>query len=209
MRAAKVPKQSDDRDKVRVLFGQFAKRHLSTLRSGKTVQQQFDLHILPKWGDREIHGITKREVLDLLDGLVDAARATTANRIRAYLSRFFNWCASRDVIELPPTLSVKAPAKEKSRDRVLSDDEIRWLWQACDAAGFPWGPLAKVLLLTGQRLNEVAQMTDAEIAGQDWHLASSRTKNGRAHAVPLSEAAMAALDRIERLADEQGRVPSS
>ena len=206
VRAAKAPKVADDRDNVRVLFGQFAKRHLSTLKSGKTVQQQFDLHILPRWGDRDIKTITKRDVVDLLDDLIDAGKATTANRIRAYLSKFFGWCAGRDVIEVPPTLNVKAPAKEKSRERVLSDDEIRWLWQACEATAFPWGPLGRVLLLTGQRLNEAAQMTDAEISGQGWHMASSRTKNGRAHDVPLSEAVRGVLDGIERVTDEKGRV---
>lgn len=72
-------------------------------------------------------------MVDLLDDLIDAGKATTANRIRAYLSKFFGWCSGRDVIEVPPTLNVKAPAKEKSRERFLIDDEIRWLWQACEA----------------------------------------------------------------------------
>lgn len=205
-RALKAPKLSDDRDKVRVLFGQFAKRHLSTLKSGKTVQQQFELHILPKWGERDIQTIAKRDVIDLLDDLMDQGKATTANRIRAYLSKFFGWCASRDVIEIPPTINVKAPAKEKSRERILSDDEIRWLWAACDAEAFPWGPLGKMLLLTGQRLNEVAQMTEAEIKDDLWHMTSDRTKNGRAHDVPLSKAARVVLDGVVRVADEKGRV---
>ncbi|MCZ2500907.1 site-specific integrase, partial [Xylophilus sp. Kf1] len=85
-----------------------------------------------------------------------------------------------------PALGVKPVAKEASRDRVLTDEEIRWFWQACEAEGFPWGPLGKALLLTGQRLNEVAQITKGEIKGDTWHLTASRTKNARAHDVPLS-----------------------
>lgn len=206
VKAAKAPKEPDDRNSIRALVEQFDKRHLKGLKSGVAVRRQFDQHILPTWGDRDVATITKRDVLDLLDGIVDAGKATTANRIRAYLSKFFNWCASRDIIEVPPTLNVKAPAKEKVRDRVLTDDEVRWLWLACEAEGFPWGPFGKMLLLTGQRLNEVAQMTDAEIRDGAWHLASIRTKNGRAHVVPLSETVAGILKAIPRVPDEDGVV---
>lgn len=206
LRAAKAPREADARDMVSALVGQYDKRHLSGLRSGTDVRRAFDLYVIPKWGDRPIRSITRRDVLDLLDGLVDDGKATTANRVRAYLSGFFNWCAAREVIEVPPTLNIKAPAKENARDRVLTDDEIRWLWAATEAEPFPWGPFARMLLLTGQRLNEVAQMTDAELRGDLWHLPADRTKNGRAHVVPLSAAAKAVLDGIARNTDEEGKV---
>ncbi len=206
VKAAKAPKPESDRDKVKALIDQFDRRHLSTIKSGKTVRQQLYLHVIPKWGERDINTITRRDVVDLLDGLVDAGTPTAANRMRAYLSKFFGWCADRDVIEVPPTLKVKAPVKERSRERVLSDDEIRWFWAACEATGYPWGPLGKALLLTGQRLGEVTAMSDAEIHGDTWHLASTRTKNGRAHDVPLSPALRAVLDGITRVADDKGKV---
>jgi integrase len=123
----------------------------------------------------------------------------TANRVRAYLNTFLNWCVERDVIDASPAQGVKPVAKEKSRDRVLSDDETRWFWKACDDLGFPWGPLGQTLLLTGQRLGEVAGMTDAEISGDTWQMAPARTKNGRAHAVPLSGAVSAVLGAVERV----------
>ncbi|NPD15776.1 integrase arm-type DNA-binding domain-containing protein [Xinfangfangia sp. D13-10-4-6] len=206
VKAAKAPKEADDKNKVRVQIELFEKRHLRGLRSGDEVMRQFQSYIIPVWGEREIQTITKRDVLDLLDGITDQGKATTANRIRAYLSKFFNWCADRDVIEVPPTLSVKAPAKEKVRERVLTDDEIRWLWAACEAELFPWGPFGKMLLLTGQRRNEVAEITDAEIRAGEWHMTAERTKNGRAHVLPLSGAAAAVLEGIDRIADEAGRV---
>lgn len=204
VKAAKVPKVTDDREKIVSLIAQFDKRHLSTLKSGKTVRQQFDLHVIPKWGNRDIHTITKRDVIDLLDGLMDAGKATSANRMRAYLSKFFNWCASRDIIDVPPTLTVKAPAKEVSRDRLLHDQELRWFWVACEAVGFPWGDMGKTLLLTGQRLNEAAQMTDREIRGDVWHMTAERTKNGRAHDVPLSRAVLDVLEGVERVSGRPG-----
>lgn len=205
-KAAQREAQLTERDKVKTLIGQFAKRHLTTLRSGATVARELDRFVIKEWGDRDIHEITKRDVIDLLDGIADSGRVVTANRIRAYLNKFLNWCVERDVLPMSPATGVKPVAKETSRDRVLTDDEIRWFWQACDAEGFPWGPLGKVLLLTGQRLNEAAQMTDGEIRSKVWHLSTDRTKNARAHDVPLSEAVQSVLDAVPRIADEKGVV---
>lgn len=205
-KAPKVPKAEDNRNKVTTLIGQFAKRHLKGLKSGDVVKRELDRFVVATWGDRDIHSITKRDVIDLLDGIADSGRVVTANRIRAYLNKFLNWCVERDILPLSPATGVKPVAKETSRDRVLTDDEIRWFWQACDAEGFPWGPLGKVLLLTGQRLNEAAQMTDGEIRGKVWHLSTDRTKNARAHDVPLSDAVQAVLNAVPRVADEKGVV---
>lgn len=204
VRTAKAPKPDKDRDTVRALVALFDKRHLSKLRSGATVRRELDRHVVAKWGDRDVTTITRRDVLDLLDGIMDSGRATTSNRVRAYLGGFFNWCVERDVLAITPMTGVKRPAKEASRDRVLSDDEIRWFWQACEAEGFPWGALGKLLLLTGQRLNEAAQMTEGEIRGDVWHMSAERTKNGRAHDVPLSDAARAVLAGVDQIEGRPG-----
>lgn len=199
VRAAKIAKPDDDRDKLRVLFDLYDKRHLSTLRSGGEQKRQLARYVLPKLGDRDVKTITRRDVLDLLEEIADTGRGVTANRIRTYFQTFLNWCIERDVIEVNPTARMKPLAKEKPRDRVLSDDEIRWFWQACDAAGYPFGTLGKVLLLTGQRLNEVAQITAGEIEGSIWHLPPHRAKNGRAHDVPLSAPVLALIAEAPRL----------
>jgi integrase len=193
-----------ERDKIKTLVALYGKRHLSTLKSGATVQRELDRHVVAEWGDRDIHDIAKRDVIDLLDSIADSGRIVTANRVRAYLSKFFNWCVDRDVIEVSPAMNVKAVAKETSRDRVLSDDELRWFWAACEAEGQPWGALGKVLLLTGQRLSEVAGMTDAELHGDEWHLPADRTKNKRPHMVPITGAVREALDAIELIDGPMG-----
>ena len=193
-----------ERDKINTLVALYGKRHLSTLKSGATVQRELDRHVVAEWGDRDIQDIAKRDVIDLLDGIADSGRIVTANRVRAYLSKFFNWCVDRDVIEVSPAMNVKAVAKETSRDRVLSDDELRWFWAACEVEGQPWGALGKVLLLTGQRLSEVAGMTDAELHGDEWHLPAGRTKNKRAHDVPLSDTVQAVLGAVERIDGKPG-----
>ncbi|MDP5309137.1 tyrosine-type recombinase/integrase [Paracoccus spongiarum] len=204
VRAAKAPKPEDDRDKIKVLIGQYHKRHLASLKSGAVVRRELDRFVVAEWGERDIHSINKRDVIDLLDDIADSGRFVTANRVRAYLNKFLNWAVERDIIPMSPATGVKPVAKEPSRDRVLTDDEIRWFWTACEAEGFPWGPLGKVLLLTGQRLNEAAQITDSEIRGDLWHLSADRTKNGRVHDVPLSGAVRDVLAGVDRIAGKPG-----
>jgi integrase len=193
-------------NKVKTLIGDYAKRHLSTLRSGAEVKRRLEVEVLPFWGDRDAREITRRDVRDLLDKVADSGRLTSANRLRLYLSGFFAWLVDREVIEASPVVGVKAPAKEQKRDRVLTEDEIRWLWLACDAVGEPWGPLGKVLLLSGQRRGEVLGMTDAEITGEDWHLSAKRTKNGRPHVVRLSDPARAVLNAVTRVKGAPGYI---
>lgn len=205
-KAERIEAQLSERDFIKTLVGDYAKRHLASLKSGAVVKRELERHVVTAWGDRDIHDIAKRDVIDLLDGIADSGRVVTANRVRSYLGTFFNWAVDRDIIATSPAQGVKPVAKEKSRDRVLSDDEIRWFWRACDDLGFPWGPLGQTLLLTGQRLGEVAGMTDAEISGDTWHMEPERTKNGRAHTVPLSGAVSDVLGGVERIKGKPGLV---
>ncbi|MBI4861932.1 MAG: integrase arm-type DNA-binding domain-containing protein [Candidatus Riflebacteria bacterium] len=132
------------------------------------------------WQDRPVTEIGKRDILDLLDALIESGRTIWANRTRAYLSRFFGWCAERDIIATVPTDRIRQPAKNVSRDRTLSNDEVAEVWAALEAEGGIFGPLFKVLLLTGQRLGEVSGMRWDEIKGLDseapvWELPGERT----------------------------------
>lgn len=208
-KAATLEAHLSERDLIKTLVQQFDKRHLSGLKSGAQARQFLVRFVVKAWGERDIHTITKRDVIDMLDDIVDSGRATTANRVLAHARKFFNWAVERDILAIAPTTGVKPPAKETSRDRVLTDQEIRWFWQACDKVGQPWGPLAKVLLLTGQRLNEAAQMTDGEAEGDLWHMKADRVKNARAHDVPLSGAALAVLAGVQRVKGKAGFVFST
>ncbi|MEM9395478.1 MAG: integrase arm-type DNA-binding domain-containing protein [Pseudomonadota bacterium] len=191
-KAARLEAQLSDRNLVKTLVALYSQRHLSQLKSGAAVQRAFEHDILPVWGERKIQDISRRDVVELLDEIAASGRVTTSNRTRAYLSKFFGWCVDRDIIETSPALGVKAVAKEKSRDRVLSDNKIRWFWKACGGIGQPWGRLGQTLLLTGQRLGDV------------WHLSASRTKNGRTHDLALSDAVRAILSRMEPVKGDVG-----
>jgi integrase len=203
-KAQALEAQLAERDTVAKLVEQYAKRHLSTLKSGDHAKQFLDRFVIPAWGDRNVHDVTRRDVVDLLDGIVDSGRGMTANAVRAYTRAFFNWCVERDVLAVAPTMGVKPPVKPTRGDRVLSDDEIRWFWRACDEMGQPWGPIGKLLILTGQRRGEVVGMTTGEIKGDTWYLPAERTKNARAHVVPLSEAASAVVAAVQRVPGPRG-----
>ena len=114
-----------------------------------------------------------------------------AKRALAYLRKFFNWCAERDIISLAPTDRVPRLHPEVPRDRVLSPDELRFLVVAAGEEPSVFGDLVRVLLLTGQRRGEVAGMSLSEIKDLDgvepaWEIPGRRTKNGKSHLVPLS-----------------------
>lgn len=151
------------------------------------------------WGDRQIASIKRAEVIGLLDGIVDRGSPVMANRVLAALRKLFNWALERDLVEANPCDRVKPPAAEKSRDRVLTDDELRALWKACDGIGWPFGPMFKTLVLTGQRREEVASMAWREIDGSLWTLPRERVKTDKAHDVPLSDEAVKLLDGLPRV----------
>lgn len=197
---AKAAKKPDtDRDKLSNVIDLFMKRHASHNRRGDDVMAMFRREIMDSWGDRDIRSIAKRDVIEVLDGIVDRGSPVTANRLRAHLNTLFNWAKGRDIIEANPLDGIKPPAPEKPRNRVLTDDEIRLFWNACDGLGYPFGPIYRLLLLTGQRLREVAEMTWHEIDGDLWTLPGARSKNADEHAVPLSVEAQAVLDGLPRI----------
>jgi integrase len=112
-----------------------------------------------------------------------------------------NWAISNDLIGTNPVTGLKAPAPNVQRDRTLDDGEIRAFWLGCDQLGWPFGPLFKLLLLTAQRRDEVAEAnwSEVDLAKGLWTLPGKRTKNGKAHVVHLAPAAVEILVRLPRI----------
>jgi integrase len=143
------------------------------------------------WQDRPISQIAKRDVLDLIEEIDGRGSPGASKRALSYLRKFFNWCAERDIIAVPPTDRIRAPHPELSRDRVLSQEELRYLLPGIEAEQSVFRPLLQILLLTGQRRAEVAGMRWTELRNLEndnaiWELPADRTKNNRTHLVPLS-----------------------
>jgi integrase len=116
------------------------------------------------------------------------------------------WSASFSIGWSPKTFSwfpraqeLKHQDKLESRERVLTDEELKFFWQACDVLGYPFGYVGKLLLLTGQRLREVAGMSadELDLERRQWVIPKERAKNNKAHIVPLSDPAVAVIEELE------------
>ena len=144
------------------------------------------------WNDRPLVKITRRDVLDVLDVLVERGAEVMANRTLAYLSMLFGWALNREIIVTDPTDNIKKPGSEQSRERVLTLDELRAIWRATEPTQASRGDLftgiVRVLMLTGQRREEVGGMrwSELDLDAATWTLPVDRTKNKREHMVPLS-----------------------
>ena len=163
-----------------------------------------DVH--PRWGNRKAKHITRRDVIVLLDRIVDRGSPIMANRLLAVVRRMFAFAVDRDIIEVNPCLGVKEPGKETRRDRVLSEAEIKAFWAGLDKAGMTdQVRLAlRFLLVSAQRRGEVieAQWSEFDLPNTLWTIAAERSKNGVAHAVPLSPLAMDLLATIRAVGGE-------
>jgi integrase len=106
---------------------------------------------------------------------------------------------------------VEPPASENSRDRILTDDELRLVWNAADSEGWPFGPILKVMILTGQREGEVAGMRwrELDLEGKLWTLPARRVKNDELHTVPLPDAAVEIIKGLPHIKTSEGFVFAS
>jgi integrase len=200
--------EPSDHDLVSSQLDRFYERHVkpnNTARTAAEVMRALDKDVRSAWGERSVQDITRRDVIELLDSIVDRGKPIAANRALAYLRRFFNWLIERSVLETSPCDRVKAPASEQDRDRVLTDGELRWLWKATERLSYPFGPFVRLLLLTGQRRDEVAKARYREFPHPAlWQIPKERTKNGIAHDVPLSTAAQEVIAALPRIAGRSG-----
>jgi integrase len=152
--------------------------------------------VLAHWAGRDIRSITMEDVNIVLDDVVQGGAPIGANRTLAALKTAFAWCVRRSIVSVSPCHHVEDPSPETSRDRALSGGELAALWRAAEDVGYPYGRMAQLLLLTGQRRDEVrlAPRSEFDLPNRVWKLPGGRTKNGREHHVPLSDAAMAIVE---------------
>jgi integrase len=181
---------------------EFIERHAKpNTRDWRKTEYLLRRDVLPFWSTRSAREITRRDVIELIDRVADRGARIHANRVLAALRVLFNWALSRGVIETSPAAGIKAPGAETVRERVLSEDELREVWRAADAAPYPFGPFFKLLILTAQRRDEVASMRWSEIDETRalWVIPGERAKNRRTHEVPLSRPAIDILCSTPRL----------
>jgi integrase len=195
-------------------FGTVAEAFLAEVAAkwakGREARAVFDQHFLPTWRDLPIGEIKAADCSRAIKAIAARGKAHARN-CYSYLSSMFTWAIASGVygLESSPMGHLKPKAvigtSKVARTRVLNGEagEIARVWAAADAAGYPYGPLTKLLLLTGQRLNEVAQVQWREFklepkAKAVWTIPAARMKMDRAHVVPLCPDALGLLLSLPR-----------
>lgn len=174
---------------VAELCGEYIERHAKpNKRSWAKDEEILNRDVIPAWGKRKAADITKRDVIQRLEGIVDRGSPAMANYCFAIIRKMFNFAVERDVLPLSPCIGIKLPAQRQTRERALSETEIRTFWNNLDACAMSAeirGAL-KLILVTAQRPGEVIGMHTSEIDGDWWTIPAERAKNGKTHRVPLS-----------------------
>jgi integrase len=168
----------------------------------RSVDDQIPGGLAQRWLHRKVATITEDDIFRVVDEARSkgtpgiAARTSSPSEARARaiysaLSAMFNWLKERRQIKTSPLENLKRPKAPAARERVLSDDEVKKFWRATARLPEPFAGALRLMLLTGQRRDEVAGMTRSELSDDLslWTLPPSRTKNKREHAVPLPPAA--------------------
>lgn len=162
----------------------------------KRVHAMLTYYAVPVIGSRKLSDVTRADISGIYRRLDN--KPSVAKAMHATLRKMFRWAMSRDDIQFSPVDGVEAPLSLRARSRYLSDAELRAAWTTSSALSYPYGALLRMLMLTGQRRGEVAGMNWGELsrARAEWILPAEKTKNGRAHIIPLSNEAIAILDTM-------------
>jgi integrase len=182
----------------------FIREKLSTERRGIDAERTIRGELLPAWGKRPIDEISPLDVLAVIRPIKERA-PYQAHATLSLCKRLFSWAVDAHVYGLmaSPCDRLK-PAKvigqRKPRQRMLSDDEVRALWRAAGRMGYPYGGIARMLLLTGQRHHEVsgAPWSEIDLAKSAWTIDPVRFKSDAEHCVPLTGDVLALLDEMPR-----------
>jgi integrase len=203
-RAATKAEREADVDRIERVVALFVERHAKVkTRDWRETERMLVKEVVCRWKGRRLSQVTRAQVHDMLDGIIDRGAPIRANRVFAQFRKMCRWAIARGVIERSPCEGMTAPSTETKRERVLDDAEIKLAWEAFESIGWPFGPIGKLLLLTGARRDEVAGMrwTEIDREAKTWTLPASRTKNKRTHEIYLSNSAMTVIGSLPRVGD--------
>jgi integrase len=188
-------------------FGKLAEKYIAdhaklNKKSWEEDERQLNSDLLPKWKARPATDIRSEDLLNILNAKVRNGSPVAANRLRALVSRIFTFGADQRLVPATtnPVIGVKKPTKEASRDRVLSDDEIRRIWDACDSQNPYVCAWFRLRLVTAQRGGELLQMRwqDIDETSHFWSIPAEFVKNKQAHRIHLNELAQKVLKTVPR-----------
>jgi integrase len=180
-------------------------------RSARADERYLERHILPVWAKRRYDQIERADVIELVETIVGNGTPVQANRVQALVSKIFSFAVDASLVKFNPCSRLRKRGAETRETRVLTDEEIRQFWQRAVLPPITRrvGLALRLALLTGCRSGEIAgicrkELSDIGIPGKaSWLIPADRSKNGRAHFVPLSDPARAVvLSALELIADD-------
>jgi integrase len=193
----------------RAVADEYFRRDGGRLRTADQQRATLERLVYPEIGDRPIAEIRRTEIVRLLDkieaggseGRRTAGGAVMADRTLAAIRKIMNWHATRSDDFRSPIVRgmARVKPKERARDRILTDDEIRAVWRTADKEEGPFARVLQFLLLTAARRSEAADLEHKEIKGNDWTLPAARNKTKLDLVRPLSDAALDVLARTPQL----------
>lgn len=201
----KVPTQAEPQTisvrELKALYLSHVKTHLAE-QSVKNHDYRMEKHLIPAWGDKPITAIRRRDAIALIESIAALGTPGSARNVLLSGRAMFSYAVQREMVEYNPFagVGVAVPqASSKERDRVLSDSEIKHIWETLSC----WGNSEYIrraillILVTGQRPGEVARLHWSEIEGRVWTIPAERSKNGRENRVYLTDLAMSILPETE------------
>lgn len=200
-KAAAAVEEREAADLVERVIDEFVERYAKpNTRDWRETHRLLKKDVSSRWQGRRLSEINRADVHRLLDAIIDRGAPIGANRTFAALRKMCKWAVSRGILHANPCDGVDAPSVEKSRDRVLDADELGIVWRAAGGLGWPYGDIVRLLILTGARRDEVAHATwdEIDLKTKTWTIPAERSKNRRAHVVPLSPAAVEIIEALPR-----------
>src|SRR3954453_17744786 len=158
-------------------------------------------YVLPDWGEHVIDDIRRADAHELLDRLVADGKGARGREVRKPLTRLFNWSVDRGIIAASPLAGMERPEiTYRPRERFMSMEELRAIWDSAGKMGYPFGPLFRLLILTGQRKSEIATARRRWILNDlaTLEIPAASYKTGRQHAVPLAQPALVIVQGLPR-----------
>ena len=182
------------------VLNEFLTRHVDQLASAKLTRQLFQREVPKQWLSRPVGDIRQEDCAAVIRAIVKRGHKTMAHVMHQNLRRFFSWAIGTGEFGLDKSpMEHLRPAdligERGIRQRVLNDQELKAIWQASEQAGYPVAQIVNLLILTGQRLNDIARLSRSELHLDEKLIAipAARMKSDRAHEVPLAPMALAIL----------------
>lgn len=201
------PEELDARKKAETMtvataHGEYLAVTRASLRAGTIALKEgmFADHIAPAIGKRLVRSIRRPDIVDVVGRVSAKGFPVQANRVFAEMMALLRWCEAKGYVEGVPTLRKRdlrthGASKEQPRARTLTDDELRAAWKVADSLGDLTGDFIRLLILTGQRRDEVRLMTwqEIDLGRAIWTIPARRYKTRIDHVVPLSTQALAII----------------